>query len=131
MKRDFKVNFEDDLNLDLTPLIDVIFMLVIFFVLTTTFAKPIIDVNLPSSKTSTVNKESKFLTISIKKNGNYEYENKSITLEEVLVLIKDNPDMDLNIYSDREAPFEYFVKLVDVAKELKAGHFVISTNEEK
>ena len=33
-----------DINLDLTPLIDVIFMLLIFFILTTTFAKPLLDV---------------------------------------------------------------------------------------
>ena len=35
---------EEEPRVDLTPLIDVIFMLVIFFVMTMTFSKPVLDV---------------------------------------------------------------------------------------
>ena len=34
----------DDISLDITPLIDVIFMLLIFFIMTTTFSKPVLDI---------------------------------------------------------------------------------------
>lgn len=53
IKNDFSFE-DDDLSLDLTPLIDVIFMLVIFFVLTTTFSKPVIDMILPKSTSAVV-----------------------------------------------------------------------------
>ena len=42
---------EEEPRVDLTPLIDVIFMLVIFFVMTMTFSKPVLDVVLPAAKT--------------------------------------------------------------------------------
>ncbi len=35
-------DLDDDLNVDLTPLIDVIFMLVIFFIMTMSFTLPVI-----------------------------------------------------------------------------------------
>ena len=47
-----KFDFDEDINIDLTPLIDVIFMLLIFFIMTTTFSKPVIDIMLPASKTA-------------------------------------------------------------------------------
>ena len=47
-------NENDILHVDLTPLIDVIFMLVIFFILTMSFTSPVIDLTLPNSKAATV-----------------------------------------------------------------------------
>ena len=60
----------DDISLDITPLIDVIFMLLIFFIMTTTFSKPVLDIVLPQSETSedpTANKGE--LLISVREDG--------------------------------------------------------------
>lgn len=48
---------EEEPRVDLTPLIDVIFMLVIFFVMTMTFSKPVLDVVLPAAQNSEVKKK--------------------------------------------------------------------------
>ena len=45
-----KFDIDEEINIDLTPLIDVVFMLLIFFIMTTTFSKPVLDVILPASK---------------------------------------------------------------------------------
>ena len=45
-------DFDEDASIDLTPVIDVIFMLLIFFIMTTTFSKPVLDIVLPASETS-------------------------------------------------------------------------------
>ena len=37
-------DFDEDASIDLTPVIDVIFMLLIFFIMTTTFSKPVLDI---------------------------------------------------------------------------------------
>ena len=42
-------DFDEDASIDLTPVIDVIFMLLIFFIMTTTFSKPVLDIVLPAS----------------------------------------------------------------------------------
>ena len=41
-------DLDDDLKLDLTPMIDVIFMLIIFFIMTMSFVMPVINVDLPT-----------------------------------------------------------------------------------
>ena len=45
-------DFDEDASIDLTPVIDVIFMLLIFFIMTTTFSKPVLDIVLPASETA-------------------------------------------------------------------------------
>lgn len=60
------------LALDLTPLIDVVFLLIIFFMVSTTFNKyGKIDIELPSSTLEKPKEENKSLEIIIDKNKNY------------------------------------------------------------
>lgn len=58
--------------LDLTPLIDVVFLLIIFFMVSTTFNKyGKIDIDLPSSTLTVPQEDNKSLEIIIDKNGSY------------------------------------------------------------
>ena len=86
-------------RIDLTSLIDVIFMLVIFFVMTMTFSsKPVLDIVLPPEGLASF-------------------------------IDSKPADAVLNLAVDKKAPFAAFVKVVDVAKEKKSGRFVIRTEE--
>ncbi len=145
-------HIDDDISLDLTPLIDVIFMLVIFFVLTTSFIKPIMDVALPSSKTA----ESKSLeqqhtiTVVIDKMGNYYLELKQnqqeqgakqpVTIEQITQEVSEKisstathdpkaPPITLNVIADKDAPMQSFIALADLAKEYLAGRMTLSTEK--
>lgn len=122
---------DDDLSLDLTPLIDVIFMLVIFFVLTTTFSKPVIDMILPKSTSAVVDTNHKYISIVIDKVGDYYFDNKKISLSEIRALLDEKNELPLNIVADQDAPFKSFVGIVDIAKIKRKGRFVISTDLEK
>ena len=62
---------EEEPRVDLTPLIDVIFMLVIFFVMTMTFSKPVLDVVLPAAQNSEVRKKAAELVLSVNSDGKY------------------------------------------------------------
>ncbi len=58
--------------LDLTPLIDVVFLLIIFFMVSTTFNKyGNIDIDLPSANVDTPNQDNKSIEIVIDKNEKY------------------------------------------------------------
>lgn len=58
--------------LDLTPLIDVVFLLIIFFMVSTTFNKyGKIDIELPNSTLEKSEEDNKSLEIIIDKNENY------------------------------------------------------------
>lgn len=130
IKNDFSFE-DDDLSLDLTPLIDVIFMLVIFFVLTTTFSKPVIDMILPKSTLAVVDTNHKYISIVIDKVGDYYFDNKKISLSEIRALLDEKNELPLNIVADQDAPFKSFVGIVDIAKIKRKGRFVISTDLEK
>ena len=130
IKNDFSFE-DDDLSLDLTPLIDVIFMLVIFFVLTTTFSKPVIDMILPKSTSAVVDTNHKYISIVIDKVGDYYFDNKKISLSEIRALLDEKNELPLNIAADQDAPFKSFVGIVDIAKIKRKGRFVISTDLEK
>ena len=105
-------DFDEDASIDLTPVIDVIFMLLIFFIMTTTFSKPVLDIVLPASE---------------KADGTIHYQDRQLTKEALAAVLETRPEALLNLYVDEKAPFEAFVGVVDIARLKRGGHFVIST----
>ena len=62
----FSVKEEDDVKIEITPLIDVVFILLIFFMVSTTFiAAPGIKINLPKAKSDEMIRDKKDITIVI------------------------------------------------------------------
>lgn len=126
---------EEDMEsteLDLTPLIDVVFLLLIFFIMATSFTKPVIDIILPESSSAQKNtKTQKELAISVTAKGDLYYEQKQITQDELAQLLDEYPDRYLNIHVDKSTPFEAFLHVVDYAKLKRNGEFIITTKEKK
>ena len=118
---------EEEPRVDLTPLIDVIFMLVIFFVMTMTFSKPVLDVVLPAAQNSEVKKKTTELVISVKSDGKYFFNDQEIPKEEVSRFLSEHPDGTRKLMVDEKAPFEACVCMSYLAKVNREGRFVIST----
>ncbi|WP_294554749.1 biopolymer transporter ExbD [uncultured Mailhella sp.] len=123
----FNFGLEEEPSIDLTPLIDTIFMLLIFFIMTTTFSRPVLDIILPASSEAEASAEKREQVISIKADGSLHYEGRMIDRSEVDAILAERPEALLNLYVDQKAPFEAFVEVVDIAKVRKGGRFVIST----
>ncbi len=123
-------NFTEEANIDLTPLIDVIFMLVIFFILTMSFSQPVLDIALPASEASAAAKKQDFLKITLLRDGKIVYDDKAIDKEELKAILDNEPSKELNIYADMQTPFQSFVDVVDVAKLKRDGRFAITTKKE-
>lgn len=124
-----KHEFHEDISIDLTPLIDVVFMLLIFFIMTATFSKPVIDVILPSSKTAEkVEQVTKEVAVSVTSKGEIYYNNKLISENELVEILQAEGNGILNMFIDKTAPFEVFVRMADIAREKNNGRFVISTD---
>lgn len=125
------INLEDEPNVDLTPLIDVIFMLLIFFIMTTTFSRPVLDIVLPSAVNAEPSQNKKEMVVSVKSDGSLHYEGKQINSGELAAILEQSGELLLNLHVDKKAPFETFVNVVDIAKTKKEGRFVISTQQGK
>lgn len=125
----FNFGLEEEPSIDLTPLIDTIFMLLIFFIMTTTFSRPVLDIVLPASSEAKASSEKREQVVSIKADGSLHYEGRQIQKAELDGILAERPEALLNLYVDQKAPFEAFVEVVDMAKVRKGGRFVISTQQ--
>lgn len=124
-----KFDIDEEINIDLTPLIDVVFMLLIFFIMTTTFSKPVLDVILPESKMAEGKEtQTQEILISVTNDGKVYYNNTLIKEEEIKSILDANTDKMLNLYIDKSAPFQSFVNIIDIAKKERNGKFIISTD---
>ncbi len=120
-------NFDEEPQIDLTPLIDCLFMLIIFFVLTMSFSRPVLEIVLPEAQYAEVGQERNELLLCVKDDGKLYIKEESVTIEELGVRLDADPDKLLNIYMDEKAPFASFVEVLDLAKVKRSGRFVIST----
>lgn len=120
-------SFEDEPQIDLTPLIDCLFMLIIFFVLTMSFSKPVLEVILPEATNAETSQARNELLVSVKADGTLYLNAAPAPIEEIARALDEAPERLLNIYMDEEAPFSRFVAVMDLAKTKRNGRFVIST----
>mgnify|MGYP000044545007 CR=1 FL=1 len=125
--KDFYDGFDEEPQIDLTPLIDCLFMLIIFFVLTMSFSKPVLDIVLPQAERSVTEMRQDEILFSVKEDGTFWLDGAPSSLEALKLRLEAEPAKRLNIYMDERAPFSRFVAVVDVAKALRDGRFVIST----
>ena len=119
-------------QIDIAPLIDIIFQLLIFFMLTSSFImQPGIRINLPKAVTSEV---VRFENIEIVVTGeNILYLNgKVITTAELKELLKKAAlrDQAILIKSDRRASLGRVVEIWDMARDLGVNQINIATNQE-
>ena len=118
-------NFEEEPQIDLTPLIDCLFMLIIFFVLTMSFSRPVLEIILPEAKNAEEHAERRELVLSVKADGSLWLGDEKTDLK----ALDADPENLLNIFMDEKAPFASFVSVLDLAKVKRSGRFVISTRE--
>lgn len=110
-----------DVQIDLTPLIDVVFQLLIFFVLTATFQQnPSFRVKLPKAKNREVTSEPKAVVVEISPDGIIEIDKKRIDERELELRLCAAAQADastaVNIKADQSTQHQYVVKVMDVAK---------------
>lgn len=124
----FSLDDEFDAEIDLTPLVDTIFILLIFFFLTTTFVSPSLQVNLPKAASAAVANEQKDqLEITIDQHGSIFHSGRPLNREEIPVLLKANPEQGINLFVAETAPFQSFLTVVDEARLLNRKDISITT----
>ena len=126
---------EDEPSLNLTPLMDIMFLLVIFFAVSTTFKVfPGISVDLPGAESEKIKEEQKSLTAILTQTGEIYIDGKSIEedrLVDTLVAKQKESPVDMFILeADRTAQHGQVVTWMDAAKKSGILHLAISTRYE-
>lgn len=107
----------DDAQIDLTPMLDVVFIMLIFFIVTTSFVKETgVDINRPSAATAEKKSKGNIL-IAIKPNGDIWIDKRQIDVRAVRANIQRMkakfPQSSIIIKSDSEARTGILVKVMD------------------
>lgn len=117
-------------TIDIAPLVDVVFLLLIFFMLSTTFEiKPGIKVNLPEGTTKELKKEPKDIKIFITKKEEIYFNGKRVSLDKLkkeLTKIRDKKKLII-IEADKFSYHGVVVSVMDVAKSTGFNNFAIAT----
>lgn len=128
------VKRREALTPDLTPLIDVVFILLIFFIVSSVFKKEelALMLNLPASSAKEAEIELKQISIELS-NTKLAYLGKEISfdnLDEKLSKItkKDKPVI---VRIDKSVPYERVVKILDILQKYSLNNLALITKEDK
>lgn len=113
-----------EFGIDLMPLIDVVFLLLIFFLITTSFAKPKqeqqIPVNLPSGVTGSDTESDDPVTIVVAADGRVRFEDEEVEGADLAArlekLKKDRPDAPIMLRGDTDATHGDVIETLDAIK---------------
>lgn len=111
---------EEDQNIDMTPMLDIVFIMLIFFIVTTSFVKESgIDVNKPQASSAKMDKKVNII-IGINKAGEIWIDKKAVDIRAVRVTLErlhaDTPDGSVIITADKKAETGILVSVMDQAK---------------
>lgn len=127
-----RLNQDQPQGIDLSPLIDVVFILLIFFIVTTVFIKETgVEVEKPQA-VSAQQLENDLILIAITADGQVMYDHGNIGVAGVrstvsaLLLIQDRPVV---IQADRQVTTDLLVRVMDEAKLAGATSLNIATLE--
>ena len=125
--------------INLSSMIDVMFILIIFFLVTTTFKEEEIDhmVNLPvdARNQSLTQSTGNLAKINIRKSGAYVILGKQLTEEQFEVWmdgeVKKKPDLKVLVRSDKEAKHLYLANVISICRSVGVPKANIAVKTEK
>lgn len=119
---------------NLTPLIDIVFLLLVFFMLTAHFVKDqSLDIALPEANSASNQQDQGSLEITINNNGEISIDNKTIAagqLNEVLQqILQGRSNKQVILRGDKNSKLDLTVKVMDAARKAGAESLDIITSQ--
>ena len=132
-----KPDRRDEIDLNLTPLIDVVFLLLIFFMVSTTFNQQSkLKVDLPEASSQAVKQAADTIVIGIDAKGRFFINDRQLvnaqfkTLKMALLkTIGNKKDVPLVLKADAKTPHQSVVMAMDAAAQLGLTRLSIATLE--
>lgn len=105
-------------NFNMSSMTDIVFLLLIFFMLTSTLVSPnALKLLLPNSKAKTLEKQT--ISISITKDIEYYVNENQVSLnsleQELSILLENDKEPGIILHTDKTVAIEHVVKVMDIA----------------
>lgn len=123
-------------RLDLTPMVDCVFLLLIFFMISTTFVEtPGLAIKLPETSTQKMARVPREIRIYLDRQGRIFQGERPVSSDQVGALLKDlgprAKDVTFLLLADRDARHGDVVKLMDLAQSAGVGRLAIATEQRR
>lgn len=131
----FRRRINESPRVDLTPMIDVVFLLLIFFMISTTFIeRPGLNIDLPASSAEQIQQGKKEVRVYLAESGEIYLQQEPVTLNELRQQLKSYgptaaKKMTFLLMADKAALHGQVVQLMDVAKTAGFGQLAIATDK--
>ncbi|MBW6511538.1 MAG: biopolymer transporter ExbD [Desulfuromonadaceae bacterium] len=127
-------NQREEPRVELTPMIDVVFLLLIFFMISTTFVEtPGLSIRLPESSSRVEEREARELKVYLNKDAEIFYQEQQRSLASLTEIFarkgrEELKQMTFVLVADKEALHGRVVQLMDLAKLSGFGKLAIATD---
>jgi biopolymer transport protein ExbD len=133
-----KTHQDDIPQINLTPMLDIVFNLIIFFMVATRFSEleeRNLDVKVPQvNSTAQLSQVPKLRTVSVHKSGQITLDHKAITLPQLVAELKESrrqrPDMSVVVRGDAEGKFQNVATVLTACRESGISEMGISVKME-
>lgn len=134
MRKIFKRKSEES-SIDLTPMLDVVFIMLIFFIVTTSFVKESgIDVSRPSAKTAKKKQRASIL-VAISQSGEIWIQRRKVDIRSVRANIErlhaESPEGTVVIQADKRAETGLLVDVMDQVRLAGVESIAVSASEKQ
>ncbi len=117
-------------SLNVAPLVDIVFLLLIFFLLTSAFIHPGLELTLPEARPAEA-QEAEENVVQITKEGEIYLNAEPVSEEQLRERLQESlaadPDKVIVIKADEKLEFGLFVSVMDISREAGARNLTIST----
>jgi biopolymer transport protein ExbD len=118
-------------QLNITPLLDLAFVLLVIFIITTTPIVNDLDVDLPSAANRPKDPKPKIHYVTIESDGNMFLDKYPVDLaglhEKVLAMRVDDPDLNVAIRGSARTKYRYVVGVMDMLQQVNVGKVNLAT----
>ena len=125
---------EEESEINITPMLDVVFIMLIFFIVTATFIKEAgIDVNRPDASTA-VKQEKANILIAIGPNNDIWIDRRQVDIRSVRPNIErlhaENPQGSVVIQADKESKTDTLIQVMDASRQAGVYNVSIAANDD-
>ncbi|MFP6804636.1 MAG: biopolymer transporter ExbD [Pseudomonadales bacterium] len=129
MRRVLAPQYNEDSEIDLTPMLDVVFIMLIFFIVTATFVKEIgLDVNSPDKNQNVKDADKQSIVVQITSRDRIRIRGRDIDFRAVRANIErlhaENPDAPVVVQPHPESKTNTMIHVMDSARQ--AGVYNVS-----
>jgi biopolymer transport protein TolR len=105
-------------EINVTPMVDVMLVLLIIFMVTAPLMTSGVSVDLPKTNAQPINNDSQPLTVSVRANGDVYLQDEQVPLEDVVGKLKaiasNNPDRRIFVRGDKDLPYGRIMQLMGI-----------------